>query len=745
MATIFLKLLNMSAAASWLILAVVLLRMILKKMPKSMRCLLWAMVAVRLLCPVSMESALSLIPNPEPVTKEDLYEQRPQIESGVEIFDESVGPILSETLAADPENSVNPLQVLIFAGSYLWIIGVAVMGMYAFISYQRVRKQVRFSVSIGENQYICDDIGTPFILGIIRPRIYLPSSMEQENLAHVVAHEKAHIKRRDHLWKPMGFAILTVYWFNPLVWLAYIMLCRDIELACDERVIREMGIQEKKAYSEALLTCSISRRMVPACPLAFGEVGVRERIQSVLQYKKPAFRMVGIATLALVLVAVCFLTDPEEKQLFGVNYTVEEVLYDAPQYSFTYTVENAPEYSITEDKRLFESHGIYSGSSQTEIGVLKEVKYSRQELYTFFEPLNNKAHENIDKVEKCWRVDVGNENESFYLVMETRDDDILIAVGHGGDHIRWLWDMEAGGVAYDYADLEKQIEEMRGQESQIFALYSIDNDRPVLLAGYQSSGTGLGLATFIYDNTTEQKYRIKGCRDFGGASLYSMTIMEEDGIDQSITVALSAREDLAEVRAVCEGEELSLGVSGCPGMTVFEWWKTLPEDAKVEVIFYNAASEELKRDGTGTESTVENDSALSNEADGNALAELLLPKNSNWIKNPVYSVEDGIETIQYRDGICEMDLTLVIGEDSALFSEMEGKFDENQEETWSAQSKSGEYVEIKVRIADFEDGRNTLVVSWEYDGKYYVISGDFTEKKDFSPVAKTAIHIIAGL
>lgn len=734
----------MSMAASWLILAVIILRLALKRIPKSMRCLLWALVAVRLICPFNMESALSLIPNPEPISREALYEKSPKIDSGIKVFDETVGVSISESLTADLGNSVNPLQVVIIAGSYVWVVGVIAMALYACITYHRIRKQVRFAVAVKYNQYICDDIGTPFILGVIRPRIYLSSSLEKENLEHVIAHENAHIKRLDYLWKPLGFAILTIYWFNPLVWIAYVMLCRDIELACDEKVIRELSVQGKKAYSEALFTCSMSRRMVLACPLAFGEIGVRQRIQSVLHYKKPVFWMIVITALVTVIVAVCFLTNPKENRVFGINYSVEEVLYNAPQYSFVYTVENAPKYTITEDKRLFESYGIYSGSSQTEIGVLQEVDYSRQELYAFFDPLYNKAHENIDKVKKCWRTDVGDENESFYLVMETRED-VLIALGHGRDHIRWLWDMEAEGIAFDFEDLEKQIEEMRGEETQIFALYSIDSDKPVLLAGYQPSGTGLGLATFIYDNITEQKFILKGCRDFGGASLYSMTVMEEEGLDQSITVALSTREDLAEVKAVCEGEELSQGVSGCPGMIVFEWNEILPEKTKVEVDFYNAASQELEREEIEADSKGTDETAMAGGADENALAMLTLPQNSNWIVNPVYSIEDGVETIQYHDGICEMDLTLMIGEDSTVLSEMNGQFDENREETWSASSKSGERVEIKVRVADFKDGGNRLVVSWEYNGKYYVISGDYKEETDLSPVAKTAIHIVAEL
>ena len=314
MAALFLNLLNRSIAASWLILAVIALRIVLRRAPKWTRCILWALVGVRLLCPLSVESAWSLIPNSEPLPPEAVqFAARPSVNSGVTVIDNAVNPALGEAFAASPAGSVNPLYVWTYIAGIVWLVGVTALVIYAVISYLRLRRAVREAVRQRDHVYLCDHIQTPFILGVIRPRIYLPSDMNEAQTQSVIAHEQAHLSRRDHWWKPLGWAILTVYWFNPLCWAAYLLLCRDIELACDEKVICGMDAEARKAYSAALLSCSIPRRLISACPLAFGEVGVKERIKGVLHYKKPAFWVVAVAVIACVAAAVCFLTNPKEK------------------------------------------------------------------------------------------------------------------------------------------------------------------------------------------------------------------------------------------------------------------------------------------------------------------------------------------------------------------------------------------------------------------------------------------------
>ena len=330
MSGIFLKLLNLSISASWLVLVVLALRLVLKRAPKWVNVLLWGMVALRLMLPFSIESALSLIPSAETVSPEVVqFDPASTITSGVEFIDNAVNPSLSESFAAAPLASVNPLYVWTYLAGWVWLIGLAAMLLYALVSYLRLRRCVRASIPLRENIYVCDEVPSPFILGIVHPRIYLPSALDEAQRGSVLSHERAHLARRDHWWKPLGFALLAVYWFNPLLWLAYTLLCRDIELACDERVLRGMDAGQVKAYSSALLACSVPRRMIAACPLAFGEVGVGARVKNALRYKKPAFWVIAASVIVCIVVAVCFLTNPRtDTDAAGlVGFYREQVTY----------------------------------------------------------------------------------------------------------------------------------------------------------------------------------------------------------------------------------------------------------------------------------------------------------------------------------------------------------------------------------------------------------------------------------
>lgn len=330
MSGIFLKLLNLSISASWLVLVVLALRLVLKRAPKWVNVLLWGMVALRLMLPFSIESALSLIPSAETVSPEVVqFDPAPTITSGVTIIDNAVNPSLSESFAAAPSASANPLYVWTYLAGWVWLIGLAAMLAYALVSYLRLRRRVSASIPLRENIYVCDEVPSPFILGIVHPRIYLPSALDEAQRGSVLSHERAHLARRDHWWKPLGFALLAVYWFNPLLWLAYTLLCRDIELACDERVLRGMDAGQVKDYSSALLACSVPQRMLAACPLAFGEVGVGARVKNALRYKKPAFWVVAASVAVCVVVAVCFLTNPRtDTDAAGlVGFHREQVTY----------------------------------------------------------------------------------------------------------------------------------------------------------------------------------------------------------------------------------------------------------------------------------------------------------------------------------------------------------------------------------------------------------------------------------
>ena len=347
-AAIFLKLLNMSIAAGWLILAVLVLRLLLKKAPKWVNCLLWGIVAVRLICPFSLESAWSLIPSAETVASNavqddvvhnmqggvvhddavrnaqggvgqdaqgNLRASVPVIHSGVTVIDRMVNPVLSKSFPADSKDSdagSNSWYSWTRIASVIWLSAAGCILLYALVSFLRLKRKVSASIRLHDNVYVCDEIPSPFILGIIKPHIYLPSGMNEETEKYVIAHENTHLCRHDHWWKPFGYILLAVYCFHPLSWVAYILFCRDMELACDERAVQAMEREDKAAYAQALLDCSFPRRMVVACPLAFGEIGVRERVKAVLNYKRPAFWIMIVALIICVAVAVCFLTDPKE-------------------------------------------------------------------------------------------------------------------------------------------------------------------------------------------------------------------------------------------------------------------------------------------------------------------------------------------------------------------------------------------------------------------------------------------------
>ena len=347
----FVPLLNTSISASWLILAIIVIRLVFKRMPKAVTCVLWGLVAIRLICPFSIESSLSVIPSAEIIPEEVLYMEGVQLHDPVE-FNGIEAPAIQETVGEVTGTTVSQLRGVDVVGTLIWGAGMAVMLLYALVSYLRLRHRVIVSINEQDNIWLCDQIDSPFILGMFRPRIYMPSGMAEEQATYVIAHEQAHLQRHDHWWKPFGFLLLSVYWFNPLIWVAYILLSRDIELACDEKVIRSMTTPDKQAYSEALLVCSVNRRMIAACPLAFGEVGVKERVKSVLNYKKPAFWVVVGSVVICAVVAVCFLTDPEDSAPDEMQETAcEHVPGDFVSYEWRDAPNPDPaKYTVSEQR-----------------------------------------------------------------------------------------------------------------------------------------------------------------------------------------------------------------------------------------------------------------------------------------------------------------------------------------------------------------------------------------------------------
>ena len=335
MADVFIKTLNMGIAASWLILAVVVLRILLKRAPKRFRLLLWAVVGLRLVLPVSIESALSLVPSAQTLPEGVMYAAAPELNTGIAALNDAINPAFTAAFAPEPAASANPLQVLLPIASVIWLAGAAVMLLWALVSWLRLRRRVAEAVRLEGNVFESERVASPFVLGLIRPRIYLPFGLNEGAREQVLTHERAHIARGDHVIKPLGWLILAVYWYNPLVWLAYALFCRDIELACDERVIRRLPVSGRADYSQALLDLSRPHHGVGACPLAFGESAVKGRVKSVLTYKRPAFWLIMLAALLCIGAAVCFLTDPKaeaddsvqnDSHDYGIPITVTAVL-----------------------------------------------------------------------------------------------------------------------------------------------------------------------------------------------------------------------------------------------------------------------------------------------------------------------------------------------------------------------------------------------------------------------------------
>lgn len=367
MGDIFLKVLDMSITASWLIIAVVILRFCMKKAPRWMVCSLWVLVAVRLIFPFEIESILSLVPRTQTVhseiTNTKINQNIPTGDNGInEPLKDMQNPVSIDNsgqttthISTNNHNNTNAIiqqssteeshhfQMWPFGVSIIWLAGVIILLAYMGVSYLRTKNKTRVSVVFKDNIRLCDEIQSPFVFGIVKPSIYLPSDLSKEHMSHVLAHEQAHLKRYDHCWKLIGFLLLAVYWFHPLCWLSYILFCRDIEFACDEKVVKSYNLEDKKAYSNALLACGISNKNIIYCPVAFGEVGVKARIKGVLNYKKPSFWIVLVSLVACVVVAVCFLTNPVKKD------TKEAVVKESTESTNNTSVNKNSESSEIEE------------------------------------------------------------------------------------------------------------------------------------------------------------------------------------------------------------------------------------------------------------------------------------------------------------------------------------------------------------------------------------------------------------
>ena len=432
---LFLKIINMSISASWLILAVLILRFVLKKAPKWVNILLWGIVAIRLICPFTIESSVSLIPDSVGSGKlisewaddyiDDIDIYHPDsiyydaaIGAGREPISDGEGGyyvVTKHDQLGEPatiENTVIPVL------SIVWIAGIILLALYTAISYWRLRRKVDTAVRYKDNIFQSENVSSPFVLGIIKPKIYLPFKMDGQDIEHVVAHEQTHIRRKDHWWKPLGFLLLTIHWFNPVMWIAYILLCRDIELACDEKVIKELGNEQRANYTQALVACSVNRRMIAVCPLAFGEVGVKERVRSVMNYKKPTFWVIILAVIACVGVAVCFLTNPKQD-----SYTLRIVVPAGSQEEFVYSDEEVS--TIKNSIKIWSGDGL----GDTEV-LLSPVNKTTETGYTATYLTHGMPVEFDAEKDTWFKVGVNMQNptdEDIFVYVEVENVEVRIS------------------------------------------------------------------------------------------------------------------------------------------------------------------------------------------------------------------------------------------------------------------------------------------------------------------------------
>lgn len=392
---LFLQVLNMSISASWLIIAVLIFRLILRKAPKWIHVLLWGIVAIRLICPFSIKSAFSLIPSSQTIPKNIEMELNPAIDSGIPAINNVVNPVINQAFVPDKTASLNPLQIWITIFAFIWIIGMVIMIFYIIASYMRLNKKVYTAVLYRDNIFCSENIVSPFVLGVINPKIYIPFNLDDKTLEYVLAHEKAHIKRKDNIWKFMGFIILIIYWFNPLVWLSYILLCRDIELACDEKVIKSLDNEQRADYTEALVMCSIKHGFASTCPLAFGEIGVKERVKSVMKYKKTSFWVIIISVVLLIIIGLCFLTNPSTQDKEDNSVYID----------YTQTVQsNVPNEVVDFAKEYIQEYIIHTDKSWKEIGDKNDLPHITDAKIIALTQIDTKA-ERTNEGEELWKLE----------------------------------------------------------------------------------------------------------------------------------------------------------------------------------------------------------------------------------------------------------------------------------------------------------------------------------------------------
>lgn len=465
--TLFPQILNMSLTAAIIIGFILLARLLLKRTPKVFSYALWAVVLFRLLCPISISSGFSLLNildtpvtatgTPQYIPSDIVHAENPQVDIPIP----GISGILNENMPRGEEQLVaDPLEFPMAFITLVWLCGIAAMLAHSIISLVKLRRSLVGAVLLHGNIYLADHISSPFVMGLFHPKIYLPSMIAKKEQAYIIRHEQHHIRRLDHVVKILAFAALCIHWFNPLVWLAFVLSGKDMEMSCDEAVMRKTEGDIRTDYSASLLGFATGRKIIAGTPLAFGEGSTKSRIKNVMHYKKPGPRTIAGAIAACIIIAVCFLTNPKDNPLyapepFGYSYSVETIVYEALQYSFSYTSDTAPQYCLTADYVLMAAE---DAENWLTLGSMTGASLSRDNFDHYFQ--NNGGisgwREDITPGKlrrgnkKTWKLLVSDSpNSVFYYVLQQKNGDVYLAYGYHGaedeaepsfaSSIRWLF------------------------------------------------------------------------------------------------------------------------------------------------------------------------------------------------------------------------------------------------------------------------------------------------------------------
>lgn len=635
MTAFFETILRTSLAGSAVILAVLLARLALRKAPKKITFLLWAVVLMRLLLPgISVELPFgtqidtqlveTLSETPVTTRSERVQSPRTHAEAAAIVHADASAASSENTAQSETPQSAPAAQQQVRTRSWLdvlsfvWLLGVLAIAGYSVCSLLALKKRLRTAAPLGEGVYEVD-VETPFVLGVLRPKIYLPAALRDAERAYIVLHERLHIKSGDHIVKLVAFAALTLHWFNPLVWLAFSLAGQDMEMRCDEAVMARTRGDVRADYAQSLLNLSAAHRRFAATPLAFGEGTCKARIKNILKWKKPAVIggvLAAVAVVALIIVLAC---QPAAKKQAGVSalagrYRVSECVYQPPTISMYYTPENTPRYMVTSDGRFLRADphtretqpdGTWQWRDDalwSQMGWLQSTQAEISALQAPFDEFSDweeaqSAKELVSDVTDVWRADT--EDGRYVLLLQSKKNGLLLMAckenRQEGNFAYYLWKLERVEDALALDRLEQELrDETDDQNLSLFAFYEMEN-------GFVVGGQSGSRMSFAIYETQGDGYRVTAHADMGRGALVSRTITQTAGLETSITIALSYREDLSYVTARAEGFYQSAAAAGCPAMAVFVWPEVLPEGTQADVQFYNAADERMDAPQEGSD------------------------------------------------------------------------------------------------------------------------------------------------